>query len=197
MRARENENEGEIYQVRTGSELAGVVSEWVLTYGGDTLPHGNLLAFDHTVHLIGNHTPHGLDVPHGYVLSSNVFPHLGDSQFEISTSRDKQMTDRRFDSLDPLQHPMNHRCRVTYRLRRSIGPVIVPVPVEHAHTDQLEEDIILVLPWNPKAELFANPDHVPPQGVVAIGLPELISPPLLLIKALRIWSPVQHPDSNL
>ena len=31
MRMRGNENEGETYWVRTGSELAGVVSEWVLT----------------------------------------------------------------------------------------------------------------------------------------------------------------------
>ena len=30
-RTRVNENEGGTYQVRTGSELAGVVSEWVLT----------------------------------------------------------------------------------------------------------------------------------------------------------------------
>ena len=58
------------------------------------------------------------------------------------------------------------------------------------HADQLEKDVILVLPWNPKAELLADPDHVAPEGIVTVGLAKLIPLPLLLIKVLRIWSPV-------
>ena len=42
MRTRGNENEGETYWVRTRSELAGVVSEQVLTLNSDlvlSVPH--------------------------------------------------------------------------------------------------------------------------------------------------------------
>ena len=35
-RTRVNENEGETYRVRTGSELTRVVSEWVLTGTGNS-----------------------------------------------------------------------------------------------------------------------------------------------------------------
>ena len=72
------------------------------------------------------------------------------------------MTDCRFNSLDPLYHPMNHRCRVMHRLRRSIGPMVFIHPVEHAHTQKLEEDVIPVLPWDSTTQLFTDLDHVSP-----------------------------------
>ena len=39
--------------------------------------NGDLLAFDHTVHLIGNRTPNGLDVPHGDLLHGHMISQLG------------------------------------------------------------------------------------------------------------------------
>ena len=65
---------------------------------------------------------------------------------------------------------MNHRCRVTHRLRQSIGPMVFILPVEHAHTQKLEEDLIPALPWDMMAQLFADPDHVPPQDIIIMCL---------------------------
>ena len=92
---------------------------------------------------------------------------------------------------------MNHRCRVTHRLRQSIGPVVFIRPVEHAHTQKLEEDVIPVLPWDATTQLFADPDHVPPQDIVAMRLRQGVVDPLVFIKAFNVWSVVQHLNGDL
>ena len=65
---------------------------------------------------------------------------------------------------------MNHRRRMTHCLRQSIGPVIFVLPVKHAHAQELEEDLIPILPWDATMKLFANPDHVPPKDIVVMRL---------------------------
>ena len=92
---------------------------------------------------------------------------------------------------------MNHHCRVTHCLRRSIGPVIFICPVEHAHAQKLEEDVIHILPWDATTRLFADPDHVPPQDIVAMHLGQGVVDPLVVIKAFYVWSIVQHPNGDL
>ena len=107
------------------------------------------------------------------------------------------MTDRRFHPLNPLYYPMNHRCGVTHRLHRSIGPIVFVLPVEHAHAQKPVEDLVPVLPWDVMTQLFANLNHVPPQPVVVVYLGQEVVHPDVLIEVLDVRSVVQHPNGNL
>ena len=92
---------------------------------------------------------------------------------------------------------MHHHRQVTHRLHRSIGPVVFIGPVKHAHAQEPEEDIIPVLPWDATAQLFTDPDHVPPQDFVTMCLRQSVVDPLDFIKVLYVRSVVQHPNGNL
>ena len=92
---------------------------------------------------------------------------------------------------------MNHRCRMMHRLRRGIGPVVFILPVEYAHTQKPIEDLVPILPWDATMQLFANPDHVPPQPVVVMNLGQEVVHPDVLIEVLDVRSVVQHPNGNL
>ena len=70
-------------------------------------------------------------------------------------------------------------------------------PVKHAHAQKLEEDIIPILPWDAMTQLFANPDHVSPQDIVAMRLGQGVVDPLVLVEVLNVRSVVQHPNGNL
>ena len=86
---------------------------------------------------------------------------------------------------------------MTHRLRRSIGPVIFVLPVKYAHAQKPEEDLIPILPWDATTQLFANPDHVPPQPIIVMHLGQGVVKPDVLVEMLDIWSIVQHPNGNL
>ena len=92
---------------------------------------------------------------------------------------------------------MNHCCRVTHRLRRSVSPIVLVLPVEHAHAQELEEDLIPILPWDATTKLFADPDHVPPQDIVVVCLGQGVIHPDVLVEVLDVRSVVQHPNGNL
>ena len=78
-----------------------------------------------------------------------------------------------------------------------ISSIVLPLPISDTHTDELEEDVIVELPWSSEAELLADSDHISPQCIVTIHLSQHIAPPLLLIKPLCVQSPMQHSGSNL
>ena len=69
--------------------------------------------------------------------------------------------------------------------------------LEHAYAQKLEEDIIPVLPWDTMTQLFANPNHVPPQDVIAMRLGQGVVDPNIFVEVLDVRSVVQHPNGNL